>query len=312
MGNVVKWAQMKDSKYSGPMVRGICTYSIPDNPTGFDVIVAATARPEGGAYDTVVMYDGTAVTYGLLQWTFTSGRLHKLLLATARAMGESQYCVRFGWDLFNLAGLAVGSNSGSVQTDLNDETLYYKFKKVANFFKLRDVCTPPGGAVPRTGKNWEKAKAIALLFSKLGEIGIAQKAQIDFFREELKHEINLKRPKMEGRTIASYLYPMGWEEGDPVHFPWMIALRALFFGVWQNSPRKAEEYLHLVFRDFKSPLNSQEAVDKLAKKIAYSNYARWGVEKAKQAERPYTSRYQKVAEEINKVMQQVIVPEYWK
>ena len=325
MGSNVKWAQMKDSPYSGPQVFGKCDYVLPANPTGFDVIVAAIAKPEGGAYDTVVMYDGTAVTYGVLQWTFTSGRLHELLLATARALGEANYCALFGCDLFNLTELAVGSKSGCVQTDLNDGTLYYQHKKVTDFFKLRDVCTPPGGSVPRTGKNWERAKAIALLFSKFGENAVAQKVQIDFFRGELKQAIKFKRPQMANRTIASFLYPDGWE-GDEVEAApagseelskarCMMAARALFWGMWQNSPVKAQTYLgQLVGHD----LTTQKGLEAMAKKFAFTPFARWGVVKARNAvdkngkPKPYVSRYQKVATAINSAMGQKIVPELWK
>lgn len=308
MGNVVKWAQMKGSKYSGPQVRGICSYSIPGHPTGFDIIVGATARPEGGAYDTVVMYDGTAVTYGLLQWTFTSGRLHKLLLATAQALTAKGGPFDPDWTVFGMGLKKIAD----LRVNYEDSGLYFGEKKVTDFFKLRDVCTPPGGTVPRKGRNWEKAKKIALLFSKLGENGLAQQVQLDFFREELRRECMLQRPKLGKLRIADYLYPNGWDDDPNCVTPCLTAARALFWGMWQNAPRKAEELLDKAARGYFLPLQNLDHLRRLAKMYAYTNFARWGVEKAKKAEKPYTSRYQKVAEEINKAMQQVIVPEYWK
>jgi hypothetical protein len=310
MGSTVKWAQMKDSAYSGPQVFGACPYVLPPNPTGFDVIVAAVAKPEGGDYDTVVMYDGTAVTYGLLQWTFTSGRLHKLLAATEYAMGSAAYNKLMGLPLSDLTGLSVLGGD-----------LLHGDKKVTDYFSLRGVCTPPGGAVPKVGKNWELAKKIALLFSKLGENPTAQKVQLSFFTDELVREVQLKRPKLGGARIADYLPPAAWAQpptGYSVSQPVSIAAQALFWGMWQNAPRKAEEYLDKAARGVFMPLRTQAHLERLAKQYAYTNYARWGVEKAKKAvdkdgkPKPYASRYQKVASEINRVMGQKIVPEYWR
>ena len=315
MGDSVRWAKMAGSRYSGPYARGTCSYALPPDPTGFDVIVAAVARPEGGNYDTVVMYDGTAVTYGLLQWTFTSGRLHKLLAATALALGEtSSTWESFSQELYRLTTLKIDPSRGKLY--LGGQP---RMREVTNYFSLRDVCTPPEGACPKTGPNWEKAKAIALLFSKLGENSISQKAQIDFFREELKQAINVKRPQMANKTIASFLYPNGWEDDGPEstfagpnelsRSRCLTAARALFWGMWQNSPAKAQSFLG---KTAGFDLATQEGVERLAKLFAYTTFARWGVEKAKQAKKPYQSRYQKVATEINLAMRQKIVPEYWK
>ncbi|MBU3935804.1 hypothetical protein KJ909_03965 [Patescibacteria group bacterium] len=305
MGTKVTWA--KYGSWSGPQVRGTCPYVPPANPTGFDVIVAAVARPEGGAWDTVVMYDRTAVTYGLLQWTFTSGRLHKLLVATAKAMvttaHSASYWYPFGDGLKKLTNLRV---------NVLDGNLYLGEKKVTDYFKLRDICTPPGGVCPKSGPNWEKAKAIALLFSKLGEDSIAQEVQLEFFREELKREIALKRPKLGGASIAEYLWPRGWSD-NPDHVGDQAAIeaaRALMIGMWQNSPRKAEELLDKAARGSFMPLSTQAHLERLAKKYAFTSFARWGVEKAKAGK--YQSRYQKVATAINDAMGQKIVPEYWR
>jgi len=302
MGSIVKWA--KFGSWSGPYIKGTVPYVLPANPTGFDIIVAAIAKPEGGDYDTFVAYDGTAVTYGLLQWTFTSGRLHKLLYATMNAMPAGSYFDLLGHPLQELTGLNVDSTNGVLYLGDN--------KKVIDFFSLRDVCTPPNGQCPKVGKNWEKAKAIALLFSKLGENPIAQKVQIDFFREELRKEITFKRPMMGGATIGTYLYPDGWDDDTNMVNPSVAAARALFWGMWQNSPRKAEQLLDTAARGFFIPLENLDHLRRLAKLFANTSFGRWGVGKAKKAEKPYTSRYQKVAEAINKAMQQIIVPELWK
>jgi hypothetical protein len=333
MGSIVKWA--KFGNWSGPYIKGTVPYILPTNPTGFDVIVAAVAKPEGGDYDTFVAYDGTAVTYGLLQWTFTSGRLHKLLIATVKAMGVKAFADLFSIQLSKLTGLSVDPGTGS---------LLLRGVLVTDFFSLRDVCTPPGGKCPKTGPNWEKAKAIALLFSKLGENPIAQKAQIDFFRQELDHEKDLKRPKLHGGTIADYLY-----RPEMAETPYLIASRALFWGMWQNAPREAEadkpipgvarragksmaapvvdpfdEILGLLPEPVqpRNPrskvlgatkgydLSTREGLEVLAKGFARSNFGNWGVAKAKANGR--TSRYQKVATAINTAMCGKIVPEYWR
>lgn len=304
MGTDVRWS--KFGIYSGPAVKGTCLYVLPENPTGFDVIAAATARPEGGSFDIVNMYDGTAVTYGLFQWTFTSGRLHKLLAETCRCMGLARYYNEFGCPLIALTRLTV-----------DDEDLYLDGKRVTDFFKLRNVCTPLGGKVPRVGKYWDQSKKIALLFSKLGEDPIAQKVQMDFFRNELKKEAGLKRPKLGGDRISEYLPTCGWdtpvEGGDCI----LVAAQALFWSAWQNAPRQAERCLFSALHGFEMPLNSPAGLVRFARKIGLSNFGRWGVVKARNAvgsdgkPKPYTSRYEKMAIEINKVMNCGILPALW-
>lgn len=343
MADKVDWVKFND--FSGPRVRGKCRYRCPPNPSGFDVIVAATAEPEGGAFDTVVMYDGTAVTYGLLQWTFTSGRLHKLLHKTAPAMtsalGPIAYWYPFGEGLKKETGLRVNMSNGK---------LYLDTEEVEDFFSLRDICTPPNGKCPRTGSSWEKASRIALLFSELGENPVAQKVQLEFFANEIDVEQRLRRPKLGGKRIADFLYPEGRPENQ-----YFVASRALFWAMWQNAPRKAEEddaavrksptkgkLVDAAVQDFLEgdpqdavleilsvvvpskprtkvlasmkgyDLGSPEGLEAMARGFAFSPYARWGVEKAANAKPAYTSRYEKVARTINEVMCETIVPEYWR
>lgn len=307
MAAKVTWASF--GVWSGPRIRGTVPYIRAGCPTGFDVIAAATAVPEGGSYNTVVMYDGTAVTYGLFQWTFTSGRLHKLLAVTAGEMGLAKYNALIGNQLCALTGLEL---------DASNEELYLDKKRVTDFFKLRDVCTPPGGKVPRAGKNWELARKIALLFSKLGEDPIAQSAQMSFFKEELRGEAGFRRPQLGGMKIAEYLPPRGWDAPVVKEEHIRIAAQALFWSSWQNAPRQAEKCLSIALRGFDLPLSSPAGLDRLARKIGFSPFGRWGVTKARNAvgpdgkPKPYTSRYEKMASEINKMLKGKILPELWK
>jgi hypothetical protein len=123
---------------------------------------------------------------------------------------------------------------------------------------------------------------------------------------------------MGGYKISEYLYPDGWDDDQHMANPSVAAARALFWGMWQNSPRKAEGLLDTAGRDRSMPFGTLDDLRRLAKLFAFSPFARWGVVKAKHAvdengePKPYTSRYQKVATAINEAMQQVIVPEYWK
>lgn len=74
--DAVKW--QKYNNHEGPVYRGSLRYN-PKKPWGaWERILGCIARCEG-SHDTVVMYDGTGVTWGFQQWTMTSGRLQKVL-----------------------------------------------------------------------------------------------------------------------------------------------------------------------------------------------------------------------------------------
>lgn len=296
----IRWTKMNKSRYSGPVYTGTRGFKLsPSSSLTFaDLSLAAIAKPEGGCFDTIVMYDGTAVTHGLLQWTFTSGRLHKLLHYYAQNL-PSTFWYPWTEKLKDLTGLALDAAGNLLRGKVRYGT------KANPYMRLRDVCTPPGGAVPRTGKNWDLAYAVAALFVELGQNDDVSPLQLAFARSELAVEGSYKRPKLGNMRINDFL-PSFSADVPADCIP--AAAGALFWGMWQNRPRRAEQALYST--GIRRPLVYQTDLNLLAKKFAGSAFARWGVAKARTE--GYTSRYQKVASEINRLVGKPMILELWR
>lgn len=300
MGHNAVW--MKFGAFSGPKVRGACPFEAPSAPGEFHVIAAATTAPEGGTYDGVVMYDGTAVTYGFVQWTLTSGRLQRLLGQTAVAMGPTVL-----HDILDPALRKVGVEFHIGSTTMRDiSTGRVLLGKDA----LRKAFTPPAGATPKTGAAWEKAKAVALAFSRLGEHPQAQPIQLLWYRSELARESLPRRPKLNGKSIASLLYPQGFTcTFRGTSGAWSVA-RALFWSMWQNSPRQAEAHL---WRALGGKPFDGFAISRIATVFARSTFGYWGNAKCANLvddqgkPKPRKSRYWKVATAINKALDAAVL-----
>lgn len=283
----VRWAKYND--WSGPWVRGSCRYKppTPKKATWWDVLCYAVAVPEGGAYDTFVAYDGTAVTAGMFQWTMTTGRL-QTLIAPCRKIAPGTFDNTLG-PLFESMGL-----------ELRGVTLYKNGKKLTDRTAIRDTFTPPGGQTPRRGANWEAAKKVALAFNAFFSDPELFAVQEKFFLDELIEESSFKRPKLGGKTIASILYPSGWGPANrPPRKP-HDACRAMFWSFWQNAPRQAEKYLYQVNQAVRLEENPHSFTVRLSRKFARSTFGNWGLEKAKAKKRE--SRYSKIVRCVNELM----------
>ena len=285
----VKWATYNG--WSGPYIKGVQPYKPPTKPTEWDVIAYAVGYPEGSAYDTYVAYDGTAVTFGLFQWTLTSSRLQTLLF---RCLDQaSDVYLKTVGELFDDLGLELSLNLTADQGELR------KDGKVLDKIALRATFTPPDGKCPKTGSDWKIACEIAKAFWKLGQDITIQRLQREFFEAELYLESLLKRPKLKGRTIASILYPMGDVTNDGALAPTVYTpARAMMFSFWQNSPRVAEQHLNSIPGSFKN--DPKTFTLKLARKFAQSTFGNWGIEKA--AENGREARYTKIAKCVNALM----------
>lgn len=283
----VRWA--KYGSFSGPWVRGTKPYTPPsrEEATWWDVLCYAVASPEGGAYDTFVAYDGTAVTAGLFQWTFTSGRLQKMLVAAQRVAPKTFQNT-------------VGALFSSMGITFKNGVLFKDEKALTDKASLRDLFTPPGGQTPKSGSNWNKARAVAEAFNTFFRDPMLNPVQENFFLTELISESKLGRPKMGGRSIASILYPKGWDpDGLPPHNP-QDACRAMFWSFWQNAPRQAELYLGQVADVVSFDKDAHSFMIRLARKFAHSTFGNWGLEKAAQNKRE--SRYSKIVKCVNALM----------
>lgn len=289
----VSWASYNG--FSGPRIIGTRRYVAPDKPTGWDLIVAAVAEPESGFYDTVVLYDGTAVTAGLFQWTLTSGRLQKLL---ARMMSLASHTF---WSAFGpvLPDKDVTLSPDGTLSDTSDS-----YRKPLTKNRLRAIFTPPDGRVPRRGAKWEDAVATAIAFNTAFANPIYYSVQTDFFYAELVRELAAKRPWLDGLSIRQVLpNPLNetvTEKRDGCLFeytndPYPAAVRALFWSCFQNNPVTAMKYL-----------NQSKGGPDFVRRVAHSRFGNWGIEKAKTNKRE--SRYSKVVKVVNRIFKAEILP----
>jgi hypothetical protein len=287
-GPHIEWKSYKG--FSGCSIRGNNPVYISPACGLNELVLAACTAPEGGAYDTVVSYDGTGMTWGAAQWTFTSGRLQRLLLrvqngAPGSPMEDSG---------IRRALSAVGVNM-LVKMDRLELAHLSTKKPITSKAVIRQALTMPGGKVPKDGPLWFRAAEIASAFWALGQFAGVGRVQAEFFADEIAHESGLCRPTLGLKPVAHYFQGMlgGGTLGNRAAAAW-----ALFWAMWQNNPRKAEAHLYRAMGDVWEP--SAVLVQRLACVFAHSTFGYWGNEKCKPLKRK--SRYQKVATEINRLV----------
>jgi len=288
MGKIqwVKWKNRSGCKHVGSMV-----YDPPEPRDTWEKIMGVVARCEGN-HDTVVSYDGTGVTWGFLQWTFTSGRLQKLLesfksipyhdLDTPAEIHHTLFdevCeIENDVQIFEPYGFMI--HSGKFIEKKNGQ--YLDPRNKAQKQRIDDICM--GRARYKTFKEQQDhAMRLATVFVDLAQqFGVAS-AQIQFAVQEFKRELQFNRPPLNGNSIAWLL------DGT-----WETPASALFFNLWQNSPSAA-------YTMFKSVKNSGAAGDdyfELAwKKTCLSKFGNWGYGKPENKS-PRAARIQKAMKEF--------------
>ncbi len=240
----------------------------------WDTILGVVARCEGN-YDTVISYDGTGVTFGFQQWTFTSGRLQKLLQSFKAIpvydydLGEdpeettlfdvvccdpagTQYFEEFGFRIQE--GCFVESATGKV----------LKPRKKAHKKRINDICM--GRTMATTAKG-QKAHAMGLarVFARIGADFAVAEAQTAFAKAEFKRQIKFKRPPLGGKSIEDVLGPNCWTTPLP----------ALFLNLWQNHPAQAYKML-LRARKSAGTGDPQRYFETMWKMANVTKFANWG------------------------------------
>lgn len=225
-----KWVRFRDRH--GPMYKGDFPY-VAMTTDRWDKILGVIAECEGN-FDTVVMYDGTGVTFGFMQWSFTSGRLQKLLehLKTVPHDPYEKRMTLFDWHCEDASGMQVFENFG------------FKIEK-GGFVSLHDGVLDPGveeqkdliddcclGRI-RFPNDEKSQKIFSVRLCKLfAEMGCEQDIQIEqvlFAKNEIIRSLDIRREALEGfcnATIRSML----------PEFVWQYPIPAVFFNLWQNSP----------------------------------------------------------------------------
>ena len=241
------WVKWKDG--GGPRVLGKCKYS-PSQPWGpWTKIMGVVARCEGN-HDTVVMYDETGVTWGFLQWTFTSGRLQSLLesFKSVQLAGGSL------WELSGISGslkkFGIGITGGNF-VDLTSNRVLYpeKHKK-----EIVAVCM----------KSKSAALALADTFAALGANPDVQAALVAFGKAEWNRALDVVRAPLKDYKTIRALLKDDWNSMAP----------ALFFNLWQNSPGGA--YTLFMKARKESDQQNTDLFEVAWRRSCLTPYANWG------------------------------------
>ena len=262
----MSWVKYKDKH--GVRLMGKNKYDPPQPWESWTKIMGVVARCEGN-HDTVISYDGTGVTWGFMQWTFTSGRLQKLL-EYLKSVQEGDLEVNpwglnlydkyfagkiepFGFYIKN--GKFMRTSSG---LSLDPRTRYNKRK-------IDDICMGRVQYDMVSKQKWH-ATELAKIFADAGKLSEISYAQIDYARDEFKRSIQYTRkPLGKYKTLANLL------EGT-----WEGPVPAIFFNLWQNSPAAA----YKLFIRAKDASETPEDLQEIAwGKLKKSKFANWSYAK---------------------------------
>lgn len=246
----IKW--VKYGKHQGCRYQGDNRYD-PPKPWGpWTKILGVVARCEGN-HDTVVSYDGTAVTWGFMQWTFTSGRLQKLLesfksIPYYNFTSSESHKVRTLFDevctdqesaqLFKMFGFEI---RGGRFIDLNRGI---SLDPAKNKKRMDDICLGRV-AYPNDFKSQQIfSKQLANVFANMGtDLDIAA-AQVQFAKQELKNGLDYRRKPLGDILTIRNLLPQSDEA-------WNLPIAAVFYNLWQNSPAGAYRLYINTWKDAK-------------------------------------------------------------
>lgn len=217
--------------------------------------MGVTARCEG-KYDTVVMYDGTGVTFGFLQHTFTSGRLQRFLESLkAILVDKDDIHTNLYEDLkladkFSKFGFSI--SSGKFYDISKKQILNPAFPSQKK--RIVDICM----------YSKDSALLLAKLFGEIGQDERVQRAQELFGKSEFIHALDVVRnPLGEYKTIRNLL-----------NDDWTTLCPALFFNLWQNSP--AATYKLFINARKESDANGTDFQSTVWRMLNFSKFANWG------------------------------------
>lgn len=285
----MQWVKWKDKQ--GVRAKGKERYH-PPLPWGpWTKIIGVIARCEG-KHDTVVSFDGTGVTFGFMQWTMTSGRLQKLLQFLKSIQVDGESINLFDKFFRKKGGRQVFADFGFII--VNGNFVEKSTKKVLNPGKkadrqrIDDICM---GRVKHKSFKDQKAHAISLarIFLAAGKDDEIAFAQLEFAKNELKRAMRAKRkPLGSVGTIASLLEDT-----------WDTPIPAIFFNLWQNSPRGA---YRLFLKAYKTAghKTSDEYLKEVWRLLSRSKFANWSYAKEKNKS-PRIKRIKKAVSEFYKI-----------
>lgn len=266
----MSWVKWKDKQ--GVRLMGSNRYN-PSQPWDkWTKIMGVVARCEGN-HDTVISYDGTGVTWGFMQWTFTSGRLQRLLeyfksieyFDFTKDNDSTLFRECFecrGVQIFEKYGFKI--EKGSFIDLVTAKPVSPSSRAGKN--RIDDICM---GRIRHSKLSDQKTHAtrLAELFSAIGKLPEVEAAQIEYAQGEFKRCLKVKRPPLKHYKTIHALLDGSWDSYAP----------AVFFNLWQNSPAAA----YKLFIRAKDACDSpQELAEVSWRYLKNSKFANWSYAKS--------------------------------
>lgn len=260
----VEWRKFKS--WSGCKVSGVKQFKLDDEQQKKHMwrAVWLTAQVEGGGrFGAVQSYDGAGISAGLehkiavLPATMKQGSLWGLL----RKMEVNSPCQALDnlWDALKQEKMYIAQ----------DGTLrHLENGRLITAEEIRNLVAPPGGKVPRSGPNWEKAKKWAILFHELF-------ADEKTYETQVNSTIEYLVSNNEKDEAAAYKVSCGVEHPTVVRYgenitPELDLAWCVYHAYTPNAPNKAKQRLAA-----SRPDGSKEWPKRLIRTLGTTNYGRW-------------------------------------
>ena len=250
MFSKVKWRRWK--RFSGPLIYGSKAMSVPKNTNHMDRVALLTSLVEsGGRLGTVMSYDGTGMTAGLIQCIAV---LPKALdsFSASNSPGRGQGSL---WPLVERINNKYPEVTARLNEEFNDilrweikggKVVHLGSTNPVNARDLRNELSPIHGVVPKHGEHWDSAKGWALIFHEIFSDPRTFNLQVNEARRHFIHFRTRAWGPLHRETVNSLVYeriPCDFHEDDPLD----LAM-ALFFSFSVNAPRPALQILWKVFK----------------------------------------------------------------
>jgi hypothetical protein len=260
----VTWRQLRS--WSGCKISGKGKYELKDGEKNNHMKRALwlTARIEGGGtFGAINSYDGAAMSAGLehkiaiFPKSMKQGSLWPLL-RKLELYGQCQQLQNL-WSAFKKVNWYV-SQDGVLR--------HYNTGRPIAAQEIRDELSPPGGKVPQSGPNWEKAKKWAILFHELFAAPETRQIQIDAAIETLVRG-NKRFEEDAYRKTLGVEHPTVLEVGKNIDEKWDLAW-CVYHSFSVNAPTMARKVLVA-----SNPTMADWYPKKLIKELGTTKYGRW-------------------------------------
>jgi hypothetical protein len=255
----------KYHSWSGCKISGGDKYAPDDDKDHMQRALWLTAQVEGGGtFGAINSYDGAAMSAGLehkiavYPKSMEQGSLWKLL----RQLELYAPCQELEnlWDSFKHGPFWYLAQDGTVR--------HYNTGRLITAREIRDELSPPGGKVPKTGQNWEKAKDWALLFHELFSAQKTHQVQVNSAIDSLVRG-NGKNESEAYKVSVGVEHPTVLRAGENIDMEHDLAW-CVYHSFSVNAPSMARRRL-----SSSRPDNSLQYPKRLIRVLGTTNYGRW-------------------------------------